>query len=391
MATRNSQTEITRLSDARDSIRATLVNWGKAEGTEKLDALATTIEGIRNNGAVSAQIKEGDTYTIPEGYHNGSGTVSGVAGGGNYNLQSKTVTPTKRQQAITPDDGFYGLSDVTVSAIPANYQDVSATTAVADDVLANKVFTAQDGTTTTGAMPNNGAVSAKLTTDKASYTVPKGYHNGLGTVSVDLESKTATPSKATQVINSTTGKVLSSVTVEPIPAEYITTTDATATADTILDGSTAYIGGKKVTGTMPNNGKVTQTISVATPSYTIPQGYHDGEGTVTISPEAKTVTPTKASQKVKPAAGKVISEVTVNPIPAEFIVTNDATATASQILIDATAYVNGVKVTGTMPDNKTITGSFDGLTVTSYTIPAGFTSGGTISLTDDIEQALAAI
>ena len=34
---------------------------------------------------------------------------------------------------------------------------------------------------------------------------------------------------------------------------------------------------------------------------------------------------------------------------------------------------------------------FDGLTVTSYTVPAGYTSGGTVSLTDDIEQALAMI
>lgn len=76
MAAKSSQTEITRLSDARDKIRSTLVNWGKAEGTERLDALATTIENIKNNGSVSAQIKEGDTYTIPEGYHNGSGTVS---------------------------------------------------------------------------------------------------------------------------------------------------------------------------------------------------------------------------------------------------------------------------------------------------------------------------
>lgn len=245
MAAKSSQTEITRLSDARDKIRSTLVNWGKAEGTERLDALATTIENIKNNGSVSAQIKEGDTYTIPEGYHNGSGTVSGIAGGGEYNLQSKTVTPTKKQQNVTPDEGYYGLSDVTVAAIPANYQDVSATTATAPDVLANKVFTAKDGTTTTGEMPNNGAVSQKLTAEQPSYTVPKGYHDGLGTVSVDLETKSATPTKIQQTISPTTGKLLSSVTVEAIPDEYITTDDATATAEHILNGDTAYVKGKK--------------------------------------------------------------------------------------------------------------------------------------------------
>ena len=88
-------TEISRLVDARNTIRDKLVDLGLAASTAKLDALATAVDGITNRGAVSATVQEGDTYTIPAGYHNGSGTVSGVAGGGSYNLQSKTATPTK--------------------------------------------------------------------------------------------------------------------------------------------------------------------------------------------------------------------------------------------------------------------------------------------------------
>lgn len=391
MAAKSSQTEITRLSDARDKIRSTLVNWGKAEGTERLDALATTIENIKNNGSVSAQIKEGDTYTIPEGYHNGSGTVSGIAGGGEYNLQSKTVTPTKKQQNVTPDEGYYGLSDVTVAAIPANYQDVSATTATAPDVLANKVFTSKEGVTTTGEMPNNGAVSQKLTSKQPSYTVPKGYHDGLGTVSVDLETKSATPTKIQQTISPTTGKLLSSVTVEAIPDEYITTDDATATADKILARETAYVAGEKITGTMVDNGTVSKTLDTTTTSYTIPLGYHDGTGSVNITTETKSATPSKKPQTISATPGKVISSVSVEAIPANYIDTTDANAEASHILITKSAYVNGKKVDGTMPNNETITGTIDGLTETSYTIPAGYTAGGTVTLTDDIERALAAI
>ncbi len=74
--------EITRLTDARNTIRDKLIDLGLATSTSKLDALATAVDGIANRGAVSAQVQEGDTYTIPAGYHNGSGTVSGVAGGG---------------------------------------------------------------------------------------------------------------------------------------------------------------------------------------------------------------------------------------------------------------------------------------------------------------------
>ena len=44
-----------------------------------------------------------------------------------------------------------------------------------------------------------------------------------------------------------------------------------------------------------------------------------------------------------------------------------------------------------MTNNGTITGSFDGLVTTSYSIPSGYTSGGTVSLTNAIENALAAI
>ena len=44
-----------------------------------------------------------------------------------------------------------------------------------------------------------------------------------------------------------------------------------------------------------------------------------------------------------------------------------------------------------MPNNGAVGGNIDGLTSTSLTIPAGYTTGGTVSLTDDIEAALAAI
>ena len=285
--------ELSRIQTDRNTIRAKLVELGMATGTANLDALATAIEGIVNQGAVSVTVQEGDTYTIPKGYHNGSGTVSGVAGGGNYNLQSKTATPTKKQQNVTPDAGYYGLSDVTVAPIPDAYQDVSSTTAAAGDVLTGKGYVLADGTVTTGTMPNNGTVS--------------------------------------------------------------------------------------------------KTLDATTITYTIPKGYHSGTGTVTITLETKTVTPTKSAQDITPTSGKVLSKVTVNPIPDNYVDTTDADATAANILVDKTAYVGGVKVTGTMANNGDTSGTIDGLTTTSAAIPAGYTSGGTVSLTGDIEEALAAI
>lgn len=206
---------ITALTGSRNTIRTKLVDFGLVTATAKLGDCATAVDGIANNGAVDISVQEGESYTIPKGYHNGAGVVKGVAGGGNYTLQPKTVTPTKSQQSITPDQGYYGLSGVTVKAIPDNFQDVSSVTATAADVLATKVFVDANGDTVSGAMGNNGAVSKTLdaTTGNQSYSIPAGYHNGNGKVTVVLEEKSVTPSTASQNITPTAGKVLSKVTV----------------------------------------------------------------------------------------------------------------------------------------------------------------------------------
>ena len=282
----STQTEITRLQTARNKLRTWLVGLGLAASTDKLDALTDKAAAIKNQGAVDANVKEGESYTIPAGYHNGSGTVKGVSGGGNYNLQAKSVTPTKEQQSVTPDQGYYGLSGVTVGAIPENYQDVSATTAAPADVLANKVFIDADGVTQAGTMPDNGAVEEVLdaTTGNQEYTVPAGKHSGTGKVSVVLENKSATPAEAAQDITPTKGKVLGKVTVGAIPDKYKDVSGVTAGAADVLDGKFIVLAdGSKVEGTMANNGAIAKTIDGLTQtSVAIPAGYTSG-GTVGLT------------------------------------------------------------------------------------------------------------
>lgn len=186
-------TEIARIQTGVSAIRAKLVELGMAQNNDNLDKLASAMGKIEDRGAVSATVQEGDTYTIPKGYHNGSGTVSGVAGGGNYSLQSKTVTPTKAQQNVTPDSGFYGLSDVTVAPIPEAYADVSAVTATAADVISGKIFVDATGKAVTGTMVNNGTLEKTIDGLSAtSITIPAGYTTG-GTVSLtaDIEQTLA--------------------------------------------------------------------------------------------------------------------------------------------------------------------------------------------------------
>lgn len=60
------------------------------------------------------------------------------------------------------------------------------------------------------------------------------------------------------------------------------TSDADSTAAEILLNKTAYVNGNKLTGSMPNRGAVTGTISTVAGTYAIQNGYHDGSGTVGI-------------------------------------------------------------------------------------------------------------
>lgn len=186
------ENEYTRLLTSRDTIREKLVSLGLASDTDKFDALAEAISEMINRGAVSIVVKEGETVTIPAGYYNGSGTVSGVAGGGNYALQSKSVTPTKSSRVITPDSGYYGLSDVAVAPIPGTYQDVTSVTAKAGDVLEGKIIVGAEGEVE-GTVPKYGA--QKIIIDgltRVTYNLPVGYITG-GTVTFtdDIEKMLA--------------------------------------------------------------------------------------------------------------------------------------------------------------------------------------------------------
>lgn len=125
------------------------------------------------------------------------------------------------------------------------------------------------------------------------------------------------------------------------------TSDDTAVIAEVLLGKTFHARGSGLTGTMPNNGAVSGSISTKAGQYTVPIGYHDGSGKVVISAteqakiipaniksgiqilgvtgeyggeavsaQAKSATPTTAQQVITPDSGyDYLSQVTVAAIP----------------------------------------------------------------------------
>lgn len=166
--------------------------------------------------------------------------------------ESKSVTPTTTAQTVTPDSGYDGLAKVTVGAMAAG-----------------SVGTPSISVSSSGVITATAAVTA-------------GYVNGddkTGTKNLTVQAgKTVTPTKSAQTAVASGRYTTGAVTVAAIPSQYITTTDASAAADDIVTGETAYVNGVKVTGTNPYEKAATDT-EVATQATQIEEimGLLDGK------------------------------------------------------------------------------------------------------------------
>lgn len=165
---------------------------------------------------------------------------------------------------ITDNTTLLNALKAKAQALPAkgsgstDAPDLSGITAAAEDILAGKKSVDATGAEITGTMTNRGAWSTTKTSN-GSVTIPAGYHNGSGEVTVNVSSTTTIP------------------------------TDGDAATSDVLTGKTFYSGGSKKTGAMTNRGAWASTAT-SNGDVPIPAGFHNGSGKVTVN--VSTSTPT---------------------------------------------------------------------------------------------------
>lgn len=295
------------------------------QGEQFYDEQGNPVTGtMPDNPAQAIVIQGGGSYTIPQGYHTGQGTVTSEG----------AELPT--------------LTD------PAS----------AGEIVAGKQAIDQNGSVLTGTMPSNPAISETLEAGE-SYQVPAGYPPGGTVQAASLASQTPGTATEDDIIQGKTAWV-NGVQITGALEPGSDTSDATATAADILSPKTAYVATGKVEGTM-------QTVEQATPSISVSAG-----GLITVTSEQSggfVADGTKSATQQLPVQGAQ----TITPGTTQQTINGGVYLTGAQTIQGDAGLVpdnikNGITIFG-------VTGSYEGDTGGEFAVPLTITVDSGVTVT----------
>ena len=311
---------------------------GNAYPTDMLSGKTAWVNGRKITGTIDIvqsrviNLESGEQYKIPKGYHSGTGFViapstadstPGDATAEDIVLDKTawvyghkiigTLNLNNLDATVTEDDVLLGKTFYNNSIYDKKVGRLELIgNATPEYVFKDKTFYSNDAKTIlTGTMELSGdAATNNVLAGKTFYTTdPSMKYTGSminrGAIERELNAGES------YVIPNGYHNGAGVIKAKDIASQ----TKATADRGDILFGKTAWVNGDKFTGAMPNRGAVSQTLSAGS-SYTIPKGYHNGSGII-------------AAQGLAPQTS--------------------GTATNEDILFGKTAWVNGNKITGTIP------------------------------------------
>lgn len=223
-------------------------------------ALRPVRGSMTNHGAVSATLNHTTkSYTIGKGYHNGSGSIT---------LGSNSSAPnvTKNGTVATYDNNGNYYDSIVVNVPTSTETTLSLTN-----------FTLSSNTESIFRTPDN----TSPTRDFSINSIIDGY-----TIKPPFKGNTAL---------STRYDAMDYIIIPPLAqwsngnklVDIRNFNPDNTPADDVLSGVPYYTpttsGLEKRTGTMVNQGAVTKTFTSPNESYTIPAGYHNGAGEVSIN------------------------------------------------------------------------------------------------------------
>ena len=228
-------------------------------------------------------------------------------------FEERTVTPTAQTQEVTPGTGYDALSKVIVNAVPTETKSVTPTEQ-------EQIIRGSEGSFLSSVSVKAIQASEKTVTENGEYTPTSGTYYKKVTVNVP---------------------------------QYTDVSATTAQADDVLQGKSfyPYNGSPLTEGTIPVQTPSNPEFTRKTDTATFPKGYYSSESTVKIAD----------TEQAKIIPENIKKDTVILGVTGTFeggTDTTDATAAASDILSGKTAYVNGVKLTGTI---ETYTGEEDEL------------------------------
>lgn len=251
-------------------------------------------------------------------------------------LEELQVTPTTERQLIYPE--HYGFSEVEVDAV---------TSAIDSDIKAENIRKDVDILGVVGTMESVNAQEKTATPSTSQQIItPDSNYNSLSKVIIEGVTKDIDENIVANNIK--VGVTILGVqgNVEPDKPDQVKTANPSTSSQTItpdIGYELASVTINPVTSSIDSNiqaGNIKKDVTILGVTGTMEQG-EDLSAELNAQDEIISTQATKISQLETLIENKSLLELQS--------ATSDATATANDIALNKTAYVNGNKITGTMP------------------------------------------